>query len=254
VVIPDTQKSWIGKAHLIGQTLTASYIRPGPNGDGFIYDPPTYVQPENNDDNAWMLLDGTPASCTNVGLYYNRRQKPVDLVISGPNYGRNSTALYIISSGTVGAAIEAALSGVKAISLSYAFEDRSIPPPYVKEATTRSVELIKFLWENWDDQAQLYSINVPMVASVASAEAVFTHILENTWGSVFHEVHDPTAADDDGKRQFTWGPDFDAADRTVAESFGNNDGRVIEQGCISVTPLRANYKDLPAIKGEITLE
>ena len=95
MVIPNTQKSWIGKAHLIGQTLTASYIRPGPVGDGFIYDPPTYEHPDTSgyDESAWMLLDGTPASCTNIGLYYNRRKKPVDLVISGPNYGRNSTAL-----------------------------------------------------------------------------------------------------------------------------------------------------------------
>jgi len=256
VVIPNTQKSWIGKAHLIGQTLTASYIRPGPVGDGFIYDPPTYEHPDTSgyDESAWMLLDGTPASCTNIGLYYNRRKKPVDLVISGPNYGRNSTALYIISSGTVGAAMEGALSGVKAISLSYAFENRSIPPPHVKEATTRSVELIKYLWENWDEQAQLYTINVPMIASVASAEPVFTHILENTWGSVFHEVGGSKTPADDGKRQFRWGPDFDAADRTVAESSGNNDGRVIEQGCISVTPLRANYKDIPTIQGEITLD
>lgn len=232
---------------MIGQTLTASYIRPGREGDQSIYECSKYQMSDNPDD--WMLLDGTPASCANVGLHFNSRKKPVDLVISGPNYGRNSTAIYILSSGTVGAAMEAALCGVKAISLSYAFEDRSISPPYMKEATTRSVQVIKQLWDNWDEQAQLYSINVPLVPSIALAKAVYTHILQNTWTSVFKQT---SVAD--GKLQFKWCPDFDAADRTVVESTGSNDGRIIEQGHISVTPLRANYKDIPEIRGEIKLE
>src|SRR2546423_7847861 len=29
VVLPHVQRSWIGKAHIVGQTLTTTYFRPG---------------------------------------------------------------------------------------------------------------------------------------------------------------------------------------------------------------------------------
>jgi tubulin--tyrosine ligase len=48
----------------------------------------------------------------------------VDLVLSGPNFGRNTTAIFALSSGTIGGALEGAVCGKKAIALSYAFDSR----------------------------------------------------------------------------------------------------------------------------------
>lgn len=59
---------------------------------------------------------GTPADCTRLGLYAFTRGQ-VDLVISGPNRGTN-LSLDILYSGTVSAALEAAMLGYKAIALS----------------------------------------------------------------------------------------------------------------------------------------
>lgn len=64
---------------------------------------------------AWSI-SGTPADCTRLGLL-NLAPGPVDLVISGPNRGEN-TASDLLYSGTVAAALEAAMMGVKAIALS----------------------------------------------------------------------------------------------------------------------------------------
>lgn len=64
---------------------------------------------------AWSV-SGTPVDCTRLGLL-NLAPGPVDLVISGPNNGQNA-AFDLPYSGTVAAALEAAMLGVKAIALS----------------------------------------------------------------------------------------------------------------------------------------
>lgn len=63
-----------------------------------------------------FAVDGTPADCARLGITHLAESK-VDLVISGINDGMNAgTAIYC--SGTVGAAREAALLGVKAMAVS----------------------------------------------------------------------------------------------------------------------------------------
>jgi 5'/3'-nucleotidase SurE len=56
-----------------------------------------------------MLIVGTPSTCTNIGLHHVSGEAPFDLVISGPNFGRNSSTVFTLSSGTIGGAMEAAL-------------------------------------------------------------------------------------------------------------------------------------------------
>jgi 5'/3'-nucleotidase SurE len=52
---------------------------------------------------------GTPSTCANIGLHYVAGDTPYDLVISGPNFGRNSSTVFTLGSGTIGGAMEAAL-------------------------------------------------------------------------------------------------------------------------------------------------
>lgn len=293
---------------MIGQSLTASYIYPGKIGEQ--YEGPVYQKLTNSPNNEWTLLDGTPASCANVGIHHLFKEKgPVDLVLSGPNFGRNSTALYIMSSGTVGAAMEGALCGVKSIGLSFAYDDRKHVPAHITEASRISVKLIEYLYENWDKEAQLYSINVPLTAELSdNTRILYTSILENTWGANFEpwtdyekrqaSKHKGQLADDEldledelaavatvgvqqghqphvngegpkntlptvalnsqglarnkALTQFKWSPDFKAVRNSVKGSPEGNDGLVVDQGNISVTPLKAVFKDLP-IKKEIKL-
>ncbi|MDE0112431.1 MAG: 5'/3'-nucleotidase SurE [Albidovulum sp.] len=67
-----------------------------------------------------FAVEGTPADCVLAGLFDVMEGKPPDLVLSGINRGNNAgeNAVY---SGTVGAALEAALHGFKAIALSQYF-------------------------------------------------------------------------------------------------------------------------------------
>lgn len=65
---------------------------------------------------AWAV-DGTPADCAYFGIYLMDEKKP-DLVISGINQGQNLSA-DIVYSGTVGAACEGLIAGVKSIAMSW---------------------------------------------------------------------------------------------------------------------------------------
>lgn len=134
-----------------------------------------------------------------IGLYhYFTERGPIDLVVSGPNYGRNSTAIFSLSSGTIGGAMEAAACGVKSIALSYAFFDRNHDAKIISGASELSTKLIQYLWDNWDSNTHLYTVNVPLVDKVGERKILWTNMLQNTWksGSCFQVVEVPAEADD----------------------------------------------------------
>ncbi|KAF2865492.1 survival protein sure-like phosphatase/nucleotidase [Massariosphaeria phaeospora] len=203
VVLPHTQRSWIGKAHLVGKSLQPTYFRPGalrlPNGR-FANSGTTSTRPLPASSSAeeWILVDSTPASCVQIGLYhYFSARGPVDVVVSGPNYGRNTTAVFSLSSGTVGGAMEAAVCGAKAIALSYAFFDRNHDPDIIAGASALAARLIQHLVDHWDARTQLYSVNVPLVEDVGRNKILYTDVLQNRWksGSCFQVLDVPDEED-----------------------------------------------------------
>lgn len=65
----------------------------------------------------WWYLDGTPASCVKFGIDNIFWPQKPDLVVSGINHGNNAAtaALY---SGTIGAAMEGSVNGVRSLGVS----------------------------------------------------------------------------------------------------------------------------------------
>jgi tubulin--tyrosine ligase len=204
------------------------------------------------------LVDGTPASCVQIGLYhYFHDRGPVDLVVSGPNYGRNSTAVFSLSSGTLGGALEGAICKRKAIALSYAFFSRNHDPEIIAGASKLSIRLIDYLYKNWGEGVDLYSVNVPLVENVDSNKIFWTNMLQNYWGpgSCFQEVQDDEAnADEDEEiiretegttqedsantekvtrhthKHFKWAPRFTDVYKSVDEAGPGNDGWAVKEG------------------------
>jgi tubulin---tyrosine ligase len=184
--------------------------------------------PASSTEEEWILIDSTPASCVQLGLHHFFRQRgPVDLVISGPNYGRNTTAVFALSSGTLGGALEAAVCGIRAIALSYAFFDRNHDPVIIAGASAHSVRLIEWLANNWRQDVQLYSINVPLVEGVGQRKTLWTTVLQNSWrsGSCFNETPVPEGEDETSgereagirKAEGTGGPDLGLRTETQGE-------------------------------------
>ncbi|KAI9825616.1 MAG: hypothetical protein M1832_000960 [Thelocarpon impressellum] len=278
VVLPHTQRSWIGKAHIVGATITPTYFRPGTlhADDGTTHARPL---PPGSGQEEWILVDGTPASCAQIGLHHFFRDRgPVELVVSGPNYGRNTTAVFGLSSGTLGGALEAAVCGTRAIALSYAFFSQNHDPEIIAGASRISVRLIEHLAATFADSVDVYSVNVPLVPGVEGNKVVYTHMLQNYWtsGSSFAEadVEDEGPVEREAAireaeapagqearageaghrhRQFTWAPRFADVYKSVEGSAPGNDGRAVQEGFTSVTPLQANFMHAPGFAGEIRL-
>ena len=258
VILPHQQRSWISKAHFVGQITKPTYFRPGTlhQDDGT-----THTKPTDGDEDIeeWVLIDGTPASCVQLGLFhFFQSRPPIDLVISGPNYGRNASALFNLSSGTVGGAMEAAVCGKRAISLSYAFESREHDPEAIAAASKHAVRVVEHLMCNWVDDVDVYNINVPLVDGIMGRKVLYTNVLQNHWtmGSSFKAVKadnmeqlDPEIREKEirqGKdtkiseeqrkhvrhqhKHFKWAPRFEDVKKSVAESEPGNDGWAILQG------------------------
>ncbi|KAM3524163.1 hypothetical protein NHJ13051_004700 [Beauveria bassiana] len=275
VCLPNTQRSWIGKAHMIGQTLKPLYFRPSASVYGDDTEGTTNTRPDTSgtagdDEEEWILVDGTPASCVQIGLnHFFHHKGPVDLVVSGPNYGRNTTAIFALSSGTLGGALEAAVCKVNAIAVSFAFFSRNHDPVIIDAACRQSVKVINGLYKQWptDGSVDLYSVNVPLVEAVDTRKIYLTKMLQNYWqaGGCFEEIDDPSAADPNHEeakiregdssaapdkkaggtghkhKHFKWAPRFTDVYTSVEEAGPGSDGWVVKEGHTSVTPLKANF-------------
>ncbi|KAL2203117.1 sure-like protein [Sarocladium strictum] len=286
VCLPHTQRSWIGKAHMIGQTLKPTYYRPSSNIHGEDSEGSTHHRPSTTGDaEEWILIDGTPASCVQIGLHHFFQDRgPIDLVVSGPNYGRNTTAVFALSSGTLGAALEAAVCRQRSIALSFAFFTRNHDPVIIEAACRHSVKVIEALAKQWptDGSADLYSVNVPLVEGVENHKTLWTEMLQNYWkqGSCFQEI-DGSAEDeareeekiregpggevDDKERpqeesrghkhkHFKWAPRFTDVYQSVEEAAPGNDGWAVKEGHTSVTPLKAGFLQTQGISQMKELE
>lgn len=66
---------------MVGATVKPSYFRPGTlhNDDGTTHERPLSSSEEGEE---WVLVDGTPASCVQIGLFHFYQDRgPVDLVM-----------------------------------------------------------------------------------------------------------------------------------------------------------------------------
>lgn len=185
-----------------------------------------------------FAAEGTPADCVLAGLYEVMSDGPPDLVLSGVNRG-NNTAQSVVYSGTVGAAMEGALQGVKSIALSqfYGPANKDAADPF--EAATRfGADLVRALLENadWDDEAYrvFYNVNLPPVlaADVKGVRVVAQGWRKETDFAMTSQVS-PTG------RTFLWvtgGPQH-------LPTGPGTDVTANLDGYISITPLIADLTD-----------
>ncbi|MCI2393381.1 5'/3'-nucleotidase SurE [Aliiroseovarius sediminis] len=116
-----------------------------------------------------FAAEGSPADCVIAAIYDVMPERP-DLVISGVNRGNNSAenALY---SGTLGAAMEAALQGIPAIALSQYMGNGTKGLDNIFEAAaTCGRDVVRRLladapWEHGADYRLFYNVNFPPVSA-----------------------------------------------------------------------------------------
>ena len=144
-----------------------------------------YVTYDGEDVGLWATVDGTPSTTANVALH-TLAPFPVDLCISGPNLGRNTGRSFVLSSGTVGAALECAFAGVKSVALSFAYFDKltSYGPEVVDCACEVAVDVVLRLWSEWGAGVELYNVNVPLGCK-RDVPIYHTHLLQDHYGAIY---------------------------------------------------------------------
>ncbi|MDD5369856.1 MAG: 5'/3'-nucleotidase SurE [Anaerolineaceae bacterium] len=164
-------------------------------------------------------VNGTPADCVALGLY---RWEGADLVLSGINLGSN-LGHDVWHSGTVGAAKQAVLLGVRAAAFSLVIgeDEPEFEPlqPFVEQ-------VIRLLLE--DHRPRLVNVNLPP----NPGGICWTRQSVRAYSGQVLEGEDPM-----GRRHY-W---FAASPLTDPEE--DTDRRAVEQGLISMTPLRLDLTD-----------
>lgn len=174
---------------------------------------------------AWSVV-ATPATCVKVALGALMTEKP-DLVVAGINRGYNlGTVTYV--SGTVGAAREAALSGIPAIASSLAVEGH---PEYgaAAEMVRRVAEEVKARGLR---PGVFLNVNVPIGALDALKGLQVTRQSMQTGKERFEEQQTPT-----GRRYF-----WSVWDEPTGDVEGT-DVWAVEHGYVAVVPLKAGEFD-----------
>jgi 5'-nucleotidase len=176
-----------------------------------------------------LAIDGTPTDCVKLALTGLLPVRP-NLVISGINKGPN-LGDDIIYSGTVSAALEAALLGIPAIAVSLVtFENLKFDAAAEFAAT-----LVQRIKEHGMPREMLLNVNVPAVPRENIKGWRFTRQGKRHYSENIVERVDPR-----GKKYYWIGGDdlgFDQDDGT--------DCMAVHEGYVSVTPLQVdmtNYK------------
>lgn len=168
-------------------------------------------------------VNGTPADCVALGLY---RWRGADFVLSGINLGSN-LGNEVWHSGTVAAAKQAALHGVRAAAFSLQLNgdepDFETIDPYVERVLGQLLE---------DDKPRLVNVNLPQ----RPEDIRWTYQSVREYDGKVVEGEDPAG------RKHYWFTAVPLTDPDVG-----SDRWAVERGEVSLTPLALDLTDEAAL-------
>ena len=183
-------------------------------------------------------VDGYPADCVLAAIYHVLDGRKPDLVLSGVNRGNNS-AENVLYSGTIGAALEGTLQGIKSIALSqyYGPQNLNLKNPF-EASEIHGVQVIKDILDIKslvsEDYKTFYNVNFPPTSAqgVRGVRHVKQGLRPNSFFST--KTHRSPSGRDflfvEGGDQHADLPD-------------DTDAKVNMEGYISITPMKADLTD-----------
>ena len=176
-------------------------------------------------------VDGTPADCVKLGICELMARKP-DIVVSGINPGAN-VGTNIVYSGTVSAALEAALMGYPSVAVSFdGYEN--LPYAYASELTLQALRAL----EGMGFPQCVLNINIPAVDPARIKGIKVTRQGFMRYTEIFEKRVDPRG------REYYW------LDGEIinAKADSESDSYAVGENYVSVTPLFYDFTDRKNMK------
>ena len=209
VVAPDSPQSGMGHAITIGSPLRLHKV------DVF------------EGVESWQC-SGTPADCVKLAKDKILHRK-ADLCLSGINHGANNS-INVIYSGTMSAAMEAAIEGIPSIGFSLC--DFSFNADFsVAQQVAR--DLVKRMLQKPMPEHTLLNVNVPKVAAAGFKGMKICRQAHAKWEEEFDHRIDPR-----GKDYYWMVGRFVNMDKETG-----SDEEALNQGYASVVPIKIDFTD-----------
>ena len=166
---------------------------------------------------------GTPADCVKLAKHHVLKDRAPDLVVSGINHGFN-TSISVLYSGTMSAAIEAAIEGIPAIGFSLGDFSREPDFAHIREHV---LTIAQQVLERGIPKGVALNVNFPLRAAEPLQGIKICRQANAKWQESFDERRDPH-----GRRYFWLDGEFVNFD-THAE---DTDVYAVEHNYTSVVP------------------
>jgi 5'-nucleotidase len=211
VVAPDSPQSGMGHAITIGKPLRLDEVN--------IFD--------DLEVKAWQS-SGTPVDCVKLAHDVILHRKP-DICLSGINHGSNAS-INVIYSGTMSAAMEAAVEGIPSAGFSlmdFNFDaDFSLAKKVVREVTQRM--LAERMPEHF-----LLNVNIPKVSETDFKGIKICRQADAKWTENFDKRKDPRG------RDYYW-----MTGKFINRDRGEDtDIEALNEGYASIVPVRIDFTD-----------
>jgi len=176
-------------------------------------------------DDRRFAVSGTPTDAVMMALT-ELMPEPPDLILSGVNRGAN-LGEDVLYSGTVAAAMEGALAGVRSIALSQRYGDGATEPTFAA-AEAWGERVLRAIMDLPQDPHTLLNVNFPQAAPDAVKGIRATRQGIRDYGRVRWDRRTDLRGQD-----YYWL----GFDRLSHERYADTDLSLCEQGYVTVTPL-----------------
>jgi 5'-nucleotidase len=183
------------------------------------------------------VVDGTPSDCVYLTYYGSFFPEKPEVVLSGINHGGN-LGDDILYSGTVAAAMEGALLGLKACAFSYlnryaGYEEMERLKPWVSQ-------IISFLLKVPLPRGSFFNVNFPVGTPKGFR---FTRQGKRIYGNLVVEKVDPRG------RKYYW----IGGDAVDSQPIPGSDISAVEEGWISITPIQCDLTHFSLLNDLLSL-
>lgn len=186
-------------------------------------------------------FSGTPVDCVKMAFDYLLREERVDLVISGINHGSNS-AVNVLYSGTMGAAIECSFYDCPSVGLS--LDDHDLDADF-EAAILYGERIVRSVLESRIPLPLCLNVNVPVGKPDEIRGVRVCRQNAGSWREEFFCHHDPRG------REYFW---LTGAFVNAEPEATDTDEWALSHGYVSVVPVQVDltaYRQMPALEAAL---